>query len=66
MLTPPNDYQYDVFFSYKRHRLTLEWTREVHRRLQFWLSQEVGHEADLFVDEGRVEVIGGRRCCGSR
>ncbi len=22
------DYEYDVFFSYKRHSLTLEWTRE--------------------------------------
>jgi hypothetical protein len=32
----PQDYQYDVFFSYKRHSLTLEWTREVHKRLQFW------------------------------
>jgi hypothetical protein len=50
------DYQYDVFFSYKRHSLTSEWTREVHRRLQFWLSQEIGYEARLFVDEDTVEV----------
>jgi hypothetical protein len=29
------DYEYDVFFSYKRHRLTLRWTREVHTRLHY-------------------------------
>jgi hypothetical protein len=50
------DYEYDVFFSYKRHNLTLEWTRSVHRRLQFWLSQEVGREAKLFVDEDCIET----------
>jgi hypothetical protein len=32
----PADYEFDVFFSYKRHSLTLDWTRGVHRRLQFW------------------------------
>lgn len=51
-----HNYEYDVFFSYKRHSLTLEWTREVHRRLQFWLSQEVGRETNLFVDEDCIET----------
>jgi hypothetical protein len=56
MSSLPNDYEYDVFFSYKRHGLTLEWTRGVHRRLQFWLSQEVGRETSLFVDEDCIET----------
>ena len=51
-----NDYEYDVFLSYKRHRLTLEWTRGVHRRLQFWLSQELGRETSLFVDDECIEA----------
>jgi hypothetical protein len=56
-LTPsPTDYRFDVFFSYKRHNLTLEWTRGVHRRLQFWLTQEVGRETSLFVDEDCIEA----------
>jgi hypothetical protein len=50
------DYEYDVFFSYKRHKLTLGWTREVHRRLQFWLTQEVGREIRMFVDEDSIET----------
>jgi hypothetical protein len=50
------DYEYDVFFSYKRHSLTLEWTREVHKRLQFWLTQEIGRETNLFVDEDCIEA----------
>ena len=51
------DYQYDVFFSYRRHSLTLEWTREVHKRLQFWLTQEIGDRpASLFVDEDCIET----------
>ena len=31
MLELHNDYAYDVFFSYKRHDMTLDWTRRVHR-----------------------------------
>jgi len=47
----PSDYVYDVFFSYKRHGLTLDWTRLVHTRLEFWLTQEIAvREAKLFVD----------------
>jgi TIR domain len=53
----PNDYKYDVFFSYKRHSLTLEWTSAVYKRLQYWLMQELGgREATLFVDEDRIET----------
>jgi len=56
-MSPPSDYAYDVFFSYKRHDLTKEWTRQVHTRLKFWLTQELGgREAALFVDEESIET----------
>ena len=51
------DYKYDVFFSYKRHELTLDWTRQVRKRFEFWLSQELGtREASIFVDEDCIET----------
>jgi hypothetical protein len=56
-MSPPSNYEHDVFFSYKRHGLTLEWTRQVHTRLKFWLTEERGgREAKLFVDEDSIEV----------
>jgi len=56
MLPPRADYEYDVFFSYKRHSLTLDWTRGVHRRLKLWLTEELNREAQLFVDEDSIET----------
>jgi len=51
------DYEHDVFFSYKRHDLTLDWTRRVHRQFQFWLTEELGgRKARLFVDEDCIEI----------
>jgi hypothetical protein len=50
------DYQYDVFFSYKRHSLTLEWTAWVNARLQFFLSMELGREANVFFDARAIET----------
>jgi hypothetical protein len=59
-MSPPSDYAWDVFFSYKRHDLTLNWTRWVYTRLRFWLTQELGvPEAKLFMDEDCIGV-GGR------
>lgn len=56
-MVPPSDYKYDVFFSYKRHDLTLDWTRWVSARLRFWLTQELGvPEAKVFMDEDCIEV----------
>jgi hypothetical protein len=55
-MPPPGDYKFDVFFSYKRHSLTLDWTRMVHQRLRFWLSEEINREAILFVDEDCIET----------
>jgi hypothetical protein len=56
-VTPASDYVYDVFFSYRRHGLTAEWTRQVRARLMFWLTQELGgREPELFVDEDGIET----------
>lgn len=53
----PDDYKYDVFFSYNRHNLTLDWTREVSQRLKLWLSEELGgRPAEVFVDESSIEI----------
>jgi hypothetical protein len=57
MSPPPSDYKYDVFFSYKRHELTKDWTREVYQRLQYWLTQELNvPEAQVFFDEDSMET----------
>ena len=55
-MPPPIDYRFDVFFSYKRNSLTLAWTRMVHQRLRFWLSEELNRDATLFVDEDCIET----------
>jgi TIR domain len=53
---PPSDYAHDVFFSYKRHELTLDWTRGVHQRLKLWLREELNKEPLMFVDEESIET----------
>jgi len=54
---PNGDYEYDVFLSYRRDRLVLEWIVEVEQRLKFWLSQELGgNEARIFVDQDCIEI----------
>lgn len=50
------DYLHDVFLSYKRHSLTLEWTRRVHQQLRFWLTEELGRDAGFFIDEDSIET----------
>jgi hypothetical protein len=50
------DYQYDVFFSYKRHSLTLDWTRQVHLQLELWLGEELNRPANIFVDTAQIET----------
>jgi hypothetical protein len=37
-----NDYEYDVFFSYKRHTLTRNWTKKVRDLFEYWLTQQLG------------------------
>ncbi len=50
------DYSYDVFFSYKRHGQTAEWTRRVHEHLKLWLSEEIGRVAEIFFDVELIET----------
>lgn len=50
------DYAYDVFFSYKRHDLTVGWTRNVQEHLKLWLSQEIERPVNMFVDVDTVEI----------
>jgi hypothetical protein len=51
------DYDYDVFFSYRRHELVLEWMIQVVHRLKFWLTHELGgQESRIFFDQGSIEV----------
>src|SRR5258708_1993820 len=57
MSPSPTDYEHGVFFSYKRHSLTLDWTTGVHNRLKFWITQAVGgREVEMFVDEESIET----------
>jgi len=54
---PASDYEYDVFFSYRRHKLILSWIAEFESRLKFWLSQELGgKEAKIFLDYECIEI----------
>jgi hypothetical protein len=47
-----NDYAYDLFISYKRHREWTVWTREhVCGLLDTYLSQELGRQPRIFIDE---------------
>jgi hypothetical protein len=50
------DYEHDIFFSYKRHELTLNWTRQVAARLKLWLTEELNRPAEVFIDESSIEV----------
>lgn len=51
------DYEYDVFFSYKRDELTLDWNRNVVERIKFWLSEELGgSKVRMFVDERSIPL----------
>lgn len=54
---PTPDYEYDVFFSYKRDPLILDWIDEVVRRFRFWLTQEMGGaESRVFLDRQRIDM----------
>jgi len=51
------EYEYDVFFSYKRLDLSLEWTRQVSKVLKHWLTEELGgHQARVYIDEECIET----------
>ena len=51
------DYQYDIFYSYKRNPHTLHWNRWVRDKLVFWLTQEIGgRKINCFMDEQSIET----------
>lgn len=51
-----DDYQYDVFFSYRRDPLIQDWIMEVVTRLRFRLTQDLGgDQARIFWDRD-IEV----------
>jgi hypothetical protein len=50
------DYEYDVFLSYKRHELTLNWTRKVASMLVLWLTEELNRPARVFIDESSIQI----------
>lgn len=53
----PDDYEYDVFLSYKRRQLTASWIEGFKDRLTYWLTQELGgREAKVFFDIESIEV----------
>jgi hypothetical protein len=45
-----------VFFNYKRHGQTVEWTRRVQEYLKLWLSEEIGRSAQIFFDLELLET----------
>ena len=62
-----DDYQYDVFFSYRRDPLIQDWIMEVVTRLRFRLTQDLGgDQARIFWDRD-IEVGDiwpeAARCC---
>jgi len=50
------DYEWDIFFSYKRHDQSMYWTRRVAEKLRHWVSLELGREVRMFVDEADIAV----------
>jgi len=53
----PEDYEYDVFFSYRREKLIEDWIVQVVQRLELWLTQELGgRPATIFFDRDSVDV----------
>jgi hypothetical protein len=52
-----SDYEYDVFFSYKKDPLITDWIANVVSRLEFWLTQELGgRPARIFIDRSHIEI----------
>lgn len=53
----PDDYLYDVFLSYKRHKLIIPWIIQVKDELEFWLNEELdGKDVKIFFDSDSIEV----------
>jgi hypothetical protein len=49
------DYEYDVFYSYKRYPGWQEWHRGVVKKLQHSTEQELGKPIRIFFDEAALD-----------
>ena len=51
------DYEFDVFLSYKRHERVMHWVEEVYGHIDFWLEQELGgRPTKIFFDKNTIET----------
>ncbi|MBU8922961.1 MAG: toll/interleukin-1 receptor domain-containing protein [Bacteroidales bacterium] len=51
------DYEYDVFFSYKRDELTREWHEKVKVLLEYWIRQELNvTKIRIFMDTEDIKT----------
>jgi len=50
-------YKYDVFFSYRRNKLTESWHEKLVEQLKFWLNNEIAErDISIFYDKESIEV----------
>lgn len=51
------DYEFDVFLSYKRHERIMPWISQVYEQISYWLTQELdGYQAKIFFDQDTIET----------
>lgn len=50
-----NDYEYDIFLSYKRDPLFDGWVERFVDHLQAWLTLELARKASLFYDKSAIQ-----------
>ncbi|MEP4195690.1 MAG: toll/interleukin-1 receptor domain-containing protein [Aliishimia sp.] len=49
-------YDYDIFFSYKRHPKTDPWFLALVENLEPWISHELHREASIFIDQEDIKT----------
>jgi len=52
----PKDYEYDVFFSYRRHPQSVFWHDRVRKELSFWLDTATGQSIRIFFDQQSIDL----------
>jgi len=50
------DYHYDVYLSYKKDKIIVDWVVKFKDHFSQWLSQELGFEARIFFDQESVDT----------
>ena len=52
------NYEYDAFFSYKRHTLTNDWHETVRQKLAFYTGMELGLGRDASIwSRSRLRMV---------